>query len=83
MVDKHVRTTLHVLILTLGSVLCTYHAWDHRVRSIPGTYEGRARDLLTFVTKCLVPIGLFDCFALLRAGSLRKDPRDSFYIFLL
>ena len=48
-------------------------SWGHPVGRIPGTYEGRAREFLTFVTKCLVPFGLFDCFALLGAGSLRKD----------
>ena len=40
-------------------------SWGHPVGRIPGTYEGRARDFLTFVTKFLVPVGLFDYFALL------------------
>ena len=48
-------------------------SWGHPVGRIPGTYAGRAREFLTFVTKFLVPVGLFDCFALLGAGSLRKD----------
>ena len=58
-------------------------SWGHPVGRIPGTYEGRARDFLTFVTKFLVPVGLFDYFALLGAGSLREHLRDSLYIFLL
>ena len=48
-------------------------SWGHPVGSIPGTYEGRARDFFTFVTKFLVLVELFDCFAVLGAGSLRKD----------
>ena len=48
-------------------------SWGHPVGRIPGTYEGRARDFFTFVTKFLVPVGLFDYFALLGAGSLRED----------
>ena len=48
-------------------------SWGHPVGCIPGTYEGRARGFLTFVTNFLVPVGLFDYFALLGAGSLRKD----------
>ena len=58
-------------------------SWGHPVGRIRGTYEGRARDFFTFVTKFLVPVGLFDYFALLGAGSLREDQRDSLYIFLL
>ena len=42
-----------------------YLSWGHLVGRIPGTYEGRARDFFTFVTKIFGSRWVIDYFALL------------------
>ena len=62
--------------MTLGYVLCTYHR-GHPVGSIPGTYKGRARNLLTFVTNLWFPLGDLISLHFLELDPCGKDQRYS------
>ena len=48
-------------------------------RMYPRDIREQGAQFVNFCYQFLVPVGLFDYFALLEAGSLRKDQRDSLY----